>query len=105
MPNDGVRKITPERIIDKVCTFYNVSKSEILGQSRVKNIVVPRQVGMYLCSKLTSLNYVVIGTEFGNKDRTTVTHNIEKIENEIKTNYELDMQIKQIINDLNNITL
>ena len=105
LPNDGIIKITPERIIDKVCTFYNVSKSEILGQSRVKNIVIPRQVGMYLCSKLTSLNYVVIGNEFGNKDRTTVTHNIEKIENEMKTNYELDMQIKQIINDLNNITL
>ena len=47
---------------------------------------------MYLCSKLTSLNYVVIGTEFGNKDRTTVTHNIEKIENEIK---DLEMEMER----------
>ena len=105
LPNDGVIKITPERIIDKVCTYYNVSKTELLGQSRVKNIVIPRQVGMYLCAKLTSLNYVLIGNEFGNKDRTTVTHNIEKIEKEIQTNYDLNMQINHIINDLKNITL
>ncbi len=105
LPNDGVVKITPKRIIEKVCTFYNVSTTELLGQSRVKNIVLPRQVGMYLCSKLTSLNYVLIGNEFGNKDRTTVTHNIEKIEKEIKENYDLDAQIKQIIKDLNNMTL
>lgn len=105
LPNDGIVKITPKRIIEKICTFYNVSETELLGQSRVKNIVVPRQVGMYLCSKLTSLNYVLIGNEFGNKDRTTVTHNIEKIEKEIKQNYELNSQINQIIKDLNNMTL
>ena len=105
LPNDGVVKITPERIIDKVCTFYNVTKSELLGQSRVKNIALPRQIGMYLCAKLTSMNFVMIGNEFGNKDRTTVMHNVNKIEKDMTTDIKLEAEIKQIINDLHNMTL
>jgi len=105
LPNDGIVKITSEKIIDKVCTFYNVSRSELLGQTRLKNIALPRQIGMYLCAKLTSMNFVAIGKDFGNKDRTTVMHNVNKIEKEIKLDARLDAEIKQIISDLQNLTV
>ena len=55
---------------------------------------------MYLCSKLTDMNFVMIGKSFGGKDRTTAMHNIKKIEAGIKTNETLNSDINYIIKDL-----
>ena len=49
------------------------------------------------------MNYVMIGKAFGNKDRTTAMHNINKIEEEIKTDESLKSDIKYIIKDLENL--
>lgn len=103
LPKDGIVKITPDKIMDKVTVFYNVTKDEILGQSRVKQIVLPRQIAMYLCSKLTDMNPGMIGRTFGNKDRTSVIHNIQKIELELQTNQELKNDIEYITKDLQTI--
>lgn len=105
LPQDGIIKITPEKIMDKVCTFYNISHSDIIGQSRTKNIAMPRQIAMYLCAKLTDMNFVMIGRAFGNKDRTTVMHNVNKIEKDITKDAALEADINGIINDLQNIRL
>lgn len=103
LPKDGIVKITPDKIMDKVTVFYNVTKDEILGPSRVKQIVFPRQIAMYLCSKLTDMNPGMIGRTFGNKDRTSVIHNIQKIEMELETNQELKNDIEYITKDLQTI--
>ena len=103
LPKDGIVKITPDKIMDKVSTFYNVTKEELIGQSRVKSLVGPRQVAMYLCSKLTDMNYRMIGNTFGNKDRTTVLHSVQKIENDINTDSELKTNIDYIIKDLQTV--
>ncbi len=103
LPKDGIVKITPDKIMDKVTVFYNVTKDEILGPSRVKQIVLPRQIAMYLCSKLTDMNPGMIGRTFGNKDRTSVIHNIQKIEMELQTNQELKNDIEYITKDLQTI--
>ncbi len=103
LPKDGIVKITPDKIMDKVTVFYNVTKDEILGQSRVKQIVLPRQIAMYLCSKLTDMNPGMIGRTFGNKDRTSVIHNIQKIELELQTNQDLKNDIEYITKDLQTI--
>ena len=102
LPKDGVVKITPEKIIHKVSTFYNVTKEEILGESRVKNIVIPRQIAMYLCSKLTDMNFSMIGTAF-EKDRSTAVHSISKVEKSLPTDKTLKMNIDYIIKDLQTI--
>ena len=54
---------------------------------------------MYLCSKMLSMNYTAIGKEF-NKERTTVKHNVEKIEKDILTDDKLNEDINYIIKDL-----
>lgn len=102
LPKDGVVKITPEKIIHKVSTFYNVTKEEILGESRVKNIVIPRQIAMYLCSKLTDMNFSMIGTAF-EKDRSTAVHSISKVEKSLPTDKTLKMNIDYIIKDLQTV--
>lgn len=103
LPKDGVVKITPDKIMEKVSTIYKVTKNDLIGTSRIKPLVVPRQVAMYLCSKLTDMNFGMIGKTFGNKDRTTVMHNVKKIENDLKTNDKLKTDIDYIIKDLQTI--
>ena len=100
LPKDGIVKITPDKIMDKVSTFYDVTKDELIGKSRVKTLVVPRQVAMYLCSKLTDMNAGMIGKTFGNKDRTTVIHSVQKIEGDLETDHILKTNIDYIIKDL-----
>ena len=100
LPKDGIVKITPDKIMDKVSTFYTITKDELIGKSRVQSLVVPRQVAMYLCSKLTDMNAGMIGKTFGNKDRTTVLHSVEKIEKSLKTDNILKTNIDYIIKDL-----
>ncbi len=103
LPKDGVVKITPDKIMDKVSTFYNVTKDELIGKSRVKTLVIPRQIAMYLCSKLTDMNASMIGKTFGNKDRTTVLHSVQKIENDLTTDKTLKTNIDYIIKDLQSL--
>ena len=103
LPKDGVVKITPDKIMEKVCTLYKVTKDELIGTSRIRNLVVPRQIAMYLCYKLTDMNYSMIGKTFEGKDRTTVLHNVQKIEALIETDNELKTNIGYIIKDLQSI--
>lgn len=92
-------KITPQKIIKKVSVYYNISENDIFGNVRINEIAVPRQIAMYLCSKMLSMNYTAIGKEF-NKERTTVKHNVEKIEKDILTNDKLNEDINYITKDL-----
>lgn len=99
LPTDGIVKITPDKIMDKVSTFYNVTKEELLGKNRAKPLVVPRQIAMYLCSRLTDMNAGMIGKTFG-KDRTTVIHNVQKIAEDIKKDDKMNVDVNYIIRDL-----
>ena len=95
-------KISVEKIIDKVCAYYEITKEDIVGKTKTKNFTLPRQVAMYLCNVLTELNYGAIAKNFGNRDRTTVMHNVEKIKDEIKNNEILNTDIECILKDLKN---
>lgn len=95
-------KISVEKIIDKVCLYYEITKEEITGKSKTKNLTLPRQVAMYICNVLTELNYGAIARNFGNRDRTTVMHNVEKIKDLIKTDAILSSDIETIIRDIKN---
>ena len=103
LPEDGIVKITPDKIMDKVSVFYNISKDDLTGKIKTKNVALPRQIAMYLCNKLTDMNFGMIGKAIGNKDRTTVMHNVKKIESEINTNEALKSDINYIIKDLESI--
>lgn len=96
-------KITDKMIVDKVCTYYNVTKQDILGSSRTKSVTLPRQVAMYLCKTLTDMNFVMISKAMGNKDRTTVMHNVDKIMEQIKKDEVLKADIECITKDLQSV--
>lgn len=99
---DDKIKITPKKIIQRVSVFYNISENELTGKIKTKEIAIPRQVAMYLCRKLLGINDTAISKEFS-KDRTTVKHNIEKIETEIVIDDKLNSDINYIIKDIENM--
>lgn len=80
---DEQRVITPEYIISVVAEHFDVTVAELSGNKRSSKIVVPRQICMYLCRKMTDTPLKIIGKCLGGRDHTTVMHGIEKIEQEL----------------------
>ena len=92
-----------QRIQRIVSEHFQISVEDIRSKKRSSNISFPRQVAMYLCRNLTNESFPRIGIEFGGKDHSTVMHSVEKIENEIKVNKDLENTIEKIKNDIINI--
>lgn len=103
LPDEGIIKITPQKIIDCVATFYNITVEDIVGQSKMKNIALPRQIAMYLCKKLTEMNFGMIARVLGNRDRTTIMHGVDKIMVMLEKDPSLKSDIDYIIKDLNSL--
>ena len=85
-----------EKIQEEVGNFYGVSVKEMKGTRRVQNIVLARQVAMYLARELTDNSLPKIGKEFGGKDHTTVIHAHAKIKSMIETDDKLRIEIETI---------
>lgn len=88
-----MRHITPKQIIDKTARFFNLSSAELTSSRRVKEIVEPRQVAMYLMRTELQLSYPQIAKNVGRSDHTTAIHSIHKIENSLQNNQNLRAQI------------
>lgn len=74
------RTITPELIIREVNHHYHIPVEDLLGKKRTKEVVVPRQIIMYLLRHEANLSYPEIGREMGGKDHSTIMHGCKKIE-------------------------
>ena len=85
LPNEK-REITPELIIQTVAEHYGITMADIIGNKRNSEIVVPRQIAMYLCRKMTDASLKNIGNILGKRDHTTIINGHNKIEAELKQN-------------------
>jgi len=88
------------RIQEEVAKYYHIPLKDLKGKKRVKSIVVPRQIAMFLSRELTDNSLPKIGAEFGGKDHTTVIHAHEKIQHLLQSDAILQnevAEIKQII--------
>ena len=90
------RPVTPERIRQVVCDYYNISVDDIMAERRDKRVAVPRQVAMYLMRKLLGIPNQQIGDYFGGKHYSTVIHACELVEKKIAS----DPAFKTAIDDL-----
>ena len=93
---ENSKEITVEKIQKNVADHFQIKISELKSSKRLKSIVFPRQIAMYICRNLTSLSYPEIGSKFGGKDHSTIIHAIKKIEKIMKE----DVQIKSIVEKL-----
>lgn len=83
---DEKREVTPELIIQTVAEHYGISMADIAGNKRNNEIVIPRQIAMYLCRKMTDVSLKSIGNLLGKRDHTTIINGEKKIEAELKSN-------------------
>ena len=99
-PDDN-RVVTPELILDIVSEHFNVPVADLKGKKRNAEIVLPRQIVMYLCRVMTDTSLKAIGAFLGGKDHASVTHGIKKIEAEIKTDEALNNTVNIIMKKIN----
>lgn len=90
------KHITSKQIIERTAKHFQVSMDDILGPKRDKDIVVPRQVAMYMLRSELHLSFPKIARELGRKDHTTAIHSVEKIEKEAA----IDTQLKSAISEI-----
>ena len=88
--------ITIDSIQKKVSSYFNLKPKDLRSKRRIKQIVVPRQIGMYLARKLTNSSLIEIGEKFGGKDHSTVIHSLKKIEEKCNN----DQYTKNVVADL-----
>ena len=94
--NEPAHNTNPSQIVNCVSEFYELSNSDITGRSRKKELVVPRQVAMYLLRELLNLSFPSIGEKLGKRDHTTAIYACEKISQEINRNPKLNQDIIMI---------
>ena len=95
--DDSNKLPTPALIIAEVSRFYGVEENLLRGRLKSNNIVMPRQIAMYLIRDLTHLPYKAIGQEFG-RDHTTVLSSLQKVES------LLDNKDREIMDNIRDIT-
>ncbi len=89
------RNVNINEILKAVCVYYSVKAADLKGERRVKELVIPRQIAMYLMKEITNTPYMTIGSFLGGRDHTTIMYGVEKISAEVK---QLDKTKQDIIN-------
>lgn len=85
-----------EEILEGVSRYYSVPLQDILGQSRVRGVLIPRQVAMYIGRKRLRMSLVKVGELFSGRDHSTVLHSVRKIEREVQHDPQLLREINAI---------
>ncbi|MDD5342004.1 MAG: chromosomal replication initiator protein DnaA [Patescibacteria group bacterium] len=88
--------LLPKQVILTVATFYDTKLEDITGVSRKKELVVPRQIIMFLLREELGCSYPLIGQELGGRDHTTAMHAHTKIKKELSTNEKINQDIALI---------
>lgn len=91
-----LKNVNLNDILKAVCTYYSVKTADIKGHSRVKELVLPRQIIMYLMKELTGTPLMTIGEFLGGRDHTTIIHGIDKISKEVQKTAKLKQDIENV---------
>ena len=96
LDNTRRQRITPDAIVEEVSKFYGIDLKVLKGRGRSRNIVVPRQIAMYLIREETEASLMEIGAELGGRDHTTVLHGCDKIAGEVNSDARLRADVLAI---------
>jgi len=95
-----VRKITIEAIQRAVAEQFGMRVPELKQKNNSRQIVVPRQIAMYLAKQMTEASLPEIGRQFGGKHHTTVMHSIAKIDDQRRQDKDLNRTINKLMETL-----
>lgn len=89
-------EITVDEITDCTCRYFNVQKADVVGKRKNKEVVVPRQIAIYLINELMTMPLTAIGEYFGGREHTTVMHARDKIASLVGS----DAKVRTAVNDI-----
>ena len=90
------KSVSVKDVIKQVADFYSLDEDIIYKKTRVKEVVKPRQLIMYILREDFNVSYPTIGSKLGGRDHTTVIHSCEKIKNDLKIDSLLLKEVEQI---------
>ncbi len=90
--------LTVDDIVEKVCDHYGVSQQQVFSRSRKRDLVLVRQVSMYLAQKYTKMPASRIGQLIGGRDHSTVLHSCNTVEQRLKIDKVFLAEISSIEN-------
>ena len=88
--------VTAEKILDVVSEYTNITKADILGKKKTKEIADARQIAIYLICEMLNMPVVSVGKIIGGRNHATIIHSRDKVTEQLQSNDRL----KQIIKDL-----
>jgi chromosomal replication initiator protein len=87
---------TVSRIAKQVSGYFRIEPRLLQSRRRYHNILLPRQISMYLAREMTVLSLEQIGAYFGGRDHTTVLHACRKVAQAMKKDPVLSGAVRQI---------
>ncbi len=91
-----LRPLSPKAVIERVANYFDLQTADIIGLKRDKEIVVPRQITMYLMRHEMNLSFPKIAAAVGGRDHTTAMHSVSKIEKQLENDENLRNDIQAI---------
>jgi chromosomal replication initiator protein len=88
--------LTIDDILEKVCKHYGVSQQTVFSKSRKRDLVLVRQISMYLAQKYTKMPASRIGQLIGGRDHSTVLHSCSAIEQRLKVDQAFVEELNSI---------
>ena len=91
-----LKPLSPKVVIERVAAYFDLQTADIIGAKRDKEIVVPRQITMYLMRHEMSLSFPKIAAAVGGRDHTTAMHSVTKIEKQLEDDDNLRTDVQAI---------
>lgn len=100
-PSIAIRQsIDHKKILNLINNYFNIKSADLLGPRRQKELVLPRQIAMFLMYEECRLPMEKIGEILGGRDHTTVLHGIEKIRQAVQRDREIQRVVIEVRNSL-----
>ena len=91
--NEG---FSADQIIDTVCSYFDITRQDIVGKKKSKDVVEPRMIAIYLINEILEIPLVSIGKMFGGRDHHTIINARDKITDQLKTSHKIQGYISEI---------
>jgi chromosomal replication initiator protein len=90
------RRLTAKVVVEQAARYFQIDSKLILGSTRKKEVVLPRQVAMYLLRSELHFSFPQVAEALGRKDHTTAMHSVSKIERQLNEQASLRVQVNEL---------
>ncbi len=92
----ALQTLNPAQILESVTKYFNISSEEIKGPRRQKELVLPRQIAMFLIYAECKTPFEKIGEILGGRDHTTIMHGVDKVKQTLGRDREIQRMVIEI---------